>query len=213
MTQDEDNLADSLVSDALSTLVPFGGTIGERTMRAVRREWARNTSGALKAAERASGLTREDLEVWIDQDPRAVPLYMKVLWTAGMNGHDATLRAMGAVLGQAAKASARGDDEALIRAELALQAMSELGPLHFAVLSVISESVVLIEHDGAENFTQFMPSFVSERAGMSESLTSQCLLNLANAGLAEFKTVFDGNAYPLTELGRAVLRAAEAVHA
>lgn len=205
------NLADNLAGDALGFLLPFGDTIGQRISGVIRKEFSRLTSRALRAAERSSGLTREDLYEWLEREPRAVPLYMKVLWAAGMNGHDATLKAMGAVLGEAATASARGEDEALARAELALQAMSNLGPLHFKVLSVLSESDVIVTEDGGDNFTQFTPAHVSNEGQMSEPLASQCMLNLANSGLTELTSVFGGNAFPLTDLGRAVLRAAEQV--
>lgn len=203
----DDNLPGSLVGDALGELMPFGATVGKRMAGAVRREWARLTSQALAAAEDSSGLTREDFESWIESDPKAVPLYMKVLWAAGMNGHDQTLRAMGAVLGEAARASAQSRDEALERAELALQAMSGLGPLHFQVLSVLADSVVI----PAKNLTQFTPDYVSDKARMSESLASQCMLNLANSGLTELTSVMGGNAFPLTDLGHAVLRASRRV--
>lgn len=172
----------------------------------IRRELSRLTSRALSAAERSSGLIREDLDEWIEREPRAVPLHMKVLWAAGMNSHDATLRAMGAVLGAAAEASAQEEDEAFERAELALQAMSDFGPLHFRVLSTLSESVVIAAEGGGDKLSQFTPAHVSDRAKMSEPLASQCLLNLANSGLTELTSVFGGNAFPLTDLGRAALR-------
>jgi hypothetical protein len=77
----------------------------------------------------ASRLSRENFAKWIDRDPRAVPLYLTVLWAAGMNGHVETFRAMGAVLGQAAEASARQHDDTTGRAEMALRAMSDLTPV------------------------------------------------------------------------------------
>lgn len=206
----DDYLVDELAGDALGTLVPFAGAVGERAAGLIRKEWSRLTSKALKAAEDSSGLAREDLYYWIERDPRAIPLYLKVLWAAGMNGHDATLRAMGAVLGEAARATADGEDEAIVRAELALTAMSDLGPLHFKILAVLNESVVIPGGGGGgDNYSEFTPAFAATRAGLSEPLAAQCMLNLANAGLTELTSVLGANAFPLTELGRAVLRAAE----
>ena len=89
--------------------------------------------------------------------------------------------------------------------------MSDLGPLHFQVLAVLSESVVVATEGGGDNLGQFTVGHVSGKAGMSESLASQCLLNLANSGLTELASVYGDNAFPLTDLGRAVLRAAEQV--
>ncbi|WP_244929269.1 hypothetical protein [Nocardioides sp. W7] len=207
----EDNVADRLAGDALGTLVPGANTIGEKAAGLVRREWARLTSRALKVAEERSGLTREEFADWVETEPRAVPLYMKVLWAAGMNGHDATLRAMGAVLGEAASATARKDEEGFTRAELALQAMTDLGPLHFRVLAVLADSVVVTQQDGGDNLGQFVADYVATKAAMSEVVVEHCLLNLANSGLTTLTSVFGANAYPLTDLGRAVLRAAEEV--
>ncbi|MBM0123436.1 hypothetical protein [Pimelobacter simplex] len=206
----EDNLADRLAGDAFGTLVPGANAIGEQVAGLVRREWARLTSRALTVAEVRSGLTREEFADWVEAEPQAVPLYMKVLWAAGMNGHDATLRAMGAVLGEAANATARKDEEGFARAELALQAMTDLGPLHFRVLAVLADSVVVTQQDG-DNFGQFVANYVATKAAMSEVVVEHCLLNLANSGLTTLTSVFGANAYPLTDLGRAVLRAVEEV--
>lgn len=207
----EENVADRLAGDALGTLVPGANTIGEKAAGLVRREWARLTSRALRVAEERSGLTREEFTDWVEAEPRAVPLYMKVLWAAGMNGHDATLRAMGAVLGEAANATARQDEEGFTRAELALQAMTDLGPLHFRVLAVLADSVVVTQQDGGDNLGQFVANYVATKAAMSEVVVEHCLLNLANSGLTTLTSVLGANAYPLTDLGRAVLRAAEEV--
>lgn len=207
----DDHLADSLAGDALALAMPFGNTVGQRVAGTIRREWGRLTSNAISAAERVSGLPREDIQEWIEQEPHAMPLYLKVLWAAGMNGYDTTLQAMGAVLGEAARASADHDEEAFARAELALQAMSNLGPTHFRVLAALDEGVVIPTDGDGQNLSQFTSAHVSGVAGVSEPMAALCLLNLANCGLTELTSVFGGNAYPLTDLGRAVLRAAEQV--
>ena len=190
-------------------VIPFGNSLGQRLMRPLRQEWARNTSLSIRAAEQSSGLTREDLAEWVEREPRAVPLYMKILWAAGMNGHDATLRAMGAVLGHAAKASQAEDDDALEDAELALHAMADLGPRHFKVLSALGEGSVVITEDGQENFLQFVPPYVAEKMGLRQPVVHQCLINLAGAGLADTISVLGHMAYPITDLGRAVLHASQ----
>jgi hypothetical protein len=177
----------------------------------VSAEWRRNSSNALRAAEAASGLSREDFAEWIKQDVRAIPIYLKVLWAAGMNGHDQTLRAMGAVLGSAAQATARGDDEAFEEAELALRAMSDLTPRHFRVLHVLDTAEVVTSEGRGLNYVSFMPNMVARAAGMREEVAHQCLINLAGAGLATTASVYDGMAYPITDLGRAVIMAATAV--
>lgn len=209
MPRDDDHLADGLAGEAMGVIVPFAGPLGARVMRAARAEWTRLTSDALHAAEKRSGLSREDLAEWVESDPRAVPLYLKVLWAAGTNGHDETLRAMGAVLGEAARASAAGEDAGWDQADLALRAMGDLGPLHFRVLAVLDRSVRVATEGGGDNLTQFTPGYVAEQVSMAPEVASQCLMNLASCGLTQLTSVFGDNAFPLTDLGRAVLRAAE----
>lgn len=195
----------------MAALIPMGGTLGKRLARSLTTEWRRNTSNALRVAVEASGLSRENFAEWIKEDVRAIPLYLKVLWAAGMNGHDQTLRAMGAVLGSAAQATARGDDEAFEEAELALRAMSDLTPRHFRVLRVLNEAQVVTIEGGEPNYGQFTPDHVASEAGMREEVAHQCLINLAGAGLATTLNVLGGMAYPITDLGRAVIMAATAV--
>jgi hypothetical protein len=172
----------------------------------VRDEWRRNSSTALRAAESASGMSREDIAEWIEQEPRAIPLYLTILWAAGMNGHDKTLKAMGAALGAAQQATQREDDDGFERAELALRAMADLTSRHFTVLGLLSTS-----REVAVGFThaQFVPEFVAERLGMHVDIAQQCLVNLTAAGLTSLLPgPGDRGAYPLTDLGRAVIEAA-----
>jgi hypothetical protein len=211
VTEPRDELVEDIAGDAMAALIPMGGTLGKRFVRSLTTEWRRNTSNALGVAEEASGLSREDFAGWIKEDVRAIPLYLKVLWAAGMNGHDQTLRAMGAVLGSAAQATARGDDEAFEEAELALRAMSDLTPRHFRVLRVLNEAQVVTPEGGEPNYGQFTPDHVASEAGMREEVAHQCLINLAGAGLATTLNVLGGMAYPITDLGRAVIMAATAV--
>lgn len=211
MTEPPHELPEDLASDLIGDLIPFGQTIGKRLVRPVVAEWKRNRSVALRAAETASQMTREQLADWVANDPAAIPLYMKVLWAAGMNGHDPTLRAMGTVLGHAAKASEAGRDEEMDDAELALRAMSDLVPKHFKILGVLSEGQAAKAEDDTANLGNFMPEHVAEVAGMRLETVNQCLLNLAAAGLATTSSVYGGIAYPITSLGRAVIAAAREI--
>src|SRR5579875_1652871 len=120
-----------MTGEVVSSLIPGIGPMVKRLGDEIAAEWRRNASKALKAAEHASGLSRPDFEEWVRAEPRAIPLYLKVLWAAGTNGHDKTLKAMGAALGAAARATARADTAAFEDAELSLRAMSELTPRHF----------------------------------------------------------------------------------
>ena len=209
MAIDDESLADDVFADLASAAVPIPGvsTVVRRLAGGIRGEWRRNTSKALRAAEDASGLTREDFAEWLAEEPRAVPLYLKILWAAGTNGHDKTLKGMGAVLGQAAQATRRNDSEGFEDAELALRAMADLTERHFRVLAVLVRGIVRGEGDNA-NYSEFAPAHAAEQSGMPIATVHQCLLNLAAAGLAIQESVMGGSAYPVTELGRAVARAA-----
>src|SRR3954447_61548 len=83
--------------------LPGVGTASQWMARKIHEEWARHRSTALRAAERTSGLSREDLAETVSADPRLVPLVTRLLYAAGMNGHDGTLRAMGAAFGDAVR--------------------------------------------------------------------------------------------------------------
>ena len=76
-----------VAQDLTGLLDPIGNSVGKRMYRAVAAEWQRNRSTVLRAAEAAEGLTREQFEAWAEEEPRAIPLYVKILWAAGMNGH------------------------------------------------------------------------------------------------------------------------------
>ena len=84
-----------------AALLPGFGAFTKVLARGLRQEWTRKGSVALRAAEKASGLTREEMGEAIAEDPRLLPLVTLLLYVAGMNGHDRTLAAMGTVLGDA----------------------------------------------------------------------------------------------------------------
>jgi hypothetical protein len=97
--------------------------------------------------------------------------------------------------------------EGFADAELALRAMGDLTERHFRVLAVIAKSEV-VGAKGSENYRQFTAEYVATMTGMSEETAHQCLLNLAAAGLSVQRAVMGQPAYPITELGRAVVDAA-----
>ncbi len=91
----------SLVASFVPGLGPLLGPLAARLSQALGEEWQRNTSRSLRAAEKVSGLSREDLAEAIAADPRLVPLLTRVLFQAGMSGSDDKLQALGAGLGWA----------------------------------------------------------------------------------------------------------------
>src|SRR5690348_14978407 len=124
MPDTDDNLTDELVASAVESIPligPVSAVFAKRMPKKVREEWARNNSEALKAAERMSGLSREELADRISENPRLIPLVIRVLYTAGMTGQGTILRALGTTLGDAVR-----DPRKIDEAELLLIGMANL---------------------------------------------------------------------------------------
>jgi hypothetical protein len=101
VTPPEDSLPADFVGEASSLIVPGSGSAVRRMFLAVVDEWSRNRSAALAAAERTSGLSREDLAERIVAHPELVPLVTRLLWEAAMTGQHTLLEALGAAFGAA----------------------------------------------------------------------------------------------------------------
>ena len=134
MPEADDGLIDELVAGVVEW-IPIAGNIlavpAKHLSKKIREECARNSSKALRAAERASGFSREDLADHISENPRLIPLVIRVLYTAGMTGQDAILRALGTALGDAGRDPVKIDE-----AELLLIGMANLRAHHIAILEV-----------------------------------------------------------------------------
>lgn len=201
-------------SDLAALFLPAGASVaGSWLAGRLREEWQRCASVALRVAEARTGMKREDLEEIVSENPVLLPLYVRILWAAGMNGHDETLRAMGAVFAEAVKARVQSDEDRLEEADLALGALASLGPRHFRVLRALAEEPEDPQADPAFTRPVAPPRKVAERAGLAEESASQCLLNLAGTGLiTEWPgLVLGGTVYQMSDLGWAVLEAAAAV--
>jgi hypothetical protein len=167
----------------------------KRVAQGVAKEWERKGSVALKAAERASGMSREELEDAINTVPGMIPLTVRVLWAAGVNGHDATLKAMGATLGHAVR-----EPERMSEVELILAAMADFGPNHRAVLEAL-EAKPTDAYWGDADFPQHV--------NIPQSIVGLSLSGLNARGLVRgLVQMFPGTGkltYDITELGRTVL--------
>jgi hypothetical protein len=140
------------------------------------QEWARLASTALKAAERRSHRSREDIADLIKEDPRLVPLVIRVLFTAGMNGDEEALKAMGAALGEALRDRSRIDE-----ADLLLRSVADLRGEHLLVLKYLSS---LPPHDPEERDKgDRMVAKIAEEVGLTEGFTNICAAALVSRGL------------------------------
>jgi hypothetical protein len=188
--------------------IPILGSILEplvgRAVDAVRAGHAKNASIALRAAERVSGLTREDLQDKIADNPRLVPLLTRVLFSAGMTGYDEVLDAIGAALGEAVRDPSKVDE-----AEVLLTAVADLRALHILVLRAVTHEPPTRQAEGAPpQQLRWMIHTLAIETGLTADLTSLCVAGLLNAGLVLADAdVYGGPGYGISELGRTVLAA------
>lgn len=134
-----DSLPISVISDVASRLAPGLGPLTAKALNAVRSEWARNHSKALSLAARSAGMSREDLQDALAEDPALVPLVSRLLWEAAMTGNDKIIECLAAVFGQAVRrGSVVYDDTAVVLKEISglhpedihvLQALRDFGPI------------------------------------------------------------------------------------
>lgn len=173
--------------------------LAERLLAAVGAEWSRARSRALHAAERESGMTREELQERIASNPRLVPLLVRLMHTAGMNGQDEMLDLLGGAFGRAVQAPDSADDM-----ELLLIALSELREPHMRVLRAASQPSPPRVEGGEEQATMWIVASLAEATGLSEALTSLCASGLVNAGLL-LREISYGEGFRVSEVGETVI--------
>lgn len=188
-------------------VAPFAGPL----VQALTAERARRRSVAIKAAEHASGMSREDLEELLATDPRLVSLTITLLYAAGMNGHDETLQRLGTVLGFAAAQPQFAEEAADC-----LEALKGLRDGHLWVLA-FAESRAEEAPPGANEATpapndgRWSSKEAAEATGIEPELVSGYIAGLVAAGLvtnARILTYPGGSPvdYTITGLGRRLVR-------
>lgn len=203
-------------ASALTSMVPVVGPLAsplvKRLARASVEEQRRNRSRALAAAERVSGLSREDLGEHIADHPELIPLLARVLHAAAMTGQEDILAGLGAVLGKAV-----GDDpERLDEAEFILGIMADLRRQHIHVLRCLSQIPTSMR--GMPRYPPLTPGpsrwsqeELLYRTAMREDLTLAALTALVNYGLIKRIDYADADsAWELTNLGKDMVELFEA---
>jgi hypothetical protein len=195
-----DEFKDELVASFVGE-IPFVGNVlsvfAKRGSKAIRQEWARNSSEALRAAERMSGLSREDLTDRICESPRLIPLVVRVLYTAGMTGQDTILRALGTTLGDAIR-----DPEKVDEAELLLIGMANLRRHHVVILEIIAKRP---GPDNPNKVTYWTPETLADKSTYSRYLVDICVAGLVQSGLISQAGDSYGVSYIISDLGRTAL--------
>lgn len=134
MTNYKPGLPAELAGSAMS-LFPGGALLEGSTAKLVQMgldAWARRNSPALEAAERASGLSRDDMAEVLERNPDVVPIAARVLFQAGMTNQDEMLGALGAMLG-ALFLTPNDTDEV----ELLIISLSDMRRVHLQVLRAL----------------------------------------------------------------------------
>ncbi|MEV0950982.1 hypothetical protein [Promicromonospora sp. NPDC050249] len=203
--------SEDAAGEVVGAVIPGSGPFIARALSLVRKEWQRNASQSLRAAETISGRSREDLEELLETNPELTPLYLRVLWAAGMNGHDETLRAMGATLGEAVNASGTEAADAIADADQALMAMSRLTPRHFRILRFMCSRP---RPTAGGTPSGWSTARITEALGLDEDRVTWCLSDLVGTGLVAWSGDFFGSTlYWATALGRAVQHASDTLAA
>lgn len=193
---------DKLGAAALElALLPLGlpgiSAAAEPLLKRVRAEISRSRSTALAAAEERAGLRREDIAEQIAEDPRLVPLVIRMLYAAGMTGHDRTLKALGGVFGRAVQ-----DRSSVDECELILTALADLTGNHAATLLLLSEDPPEL----SGHARVWTPDLLARSSDLPPHATSLCLAALVARGLADAATGVGGvNVCRITALGYEVL--------
>jgi hypothetical protein len=208
-----DGLIPALVAGTLD-LLPGGGifgVFGERATKLALEEWQRNRSLTLRMASERAGLSREDLEELVEENPRVVPLLIRTLHAAGMTGQDKTLRLLAGFLGDAlADVSKISDVETLIGA------VQNLTEHHIKVLEIVASEPS--EYPGLEDEANdhWTTGLVVGISSMRSELALVGVQGLLAAGFVSDAGLDGGGAtwgdlqsggtmLQLTDLGRTVL--------
>jgi hypothetical protein len=192
-----------LAGELAGAAVPGLGTITKVLATGLLREWGRNRSVALRAAEHASRMTREEIGEAITQDPRLVPLATRLLHAAGMNGHDRVLTAMGVVFGAAIR-----QRESLDECELILSSLADLTDIHAELLLLAGRRVPRPE--GASEGLGWSLEDLQRDSGLPERLTALGVSGLTARGLLRMRSDFFGGLfYSSSELGAVLLEVLE----
>ena len=178
MPDANDRLPEDLAGGATELIPGVGPLLApltKRALKSVREEWARNNSKALRAAERISGMSREELSDRISDDPRLIPLVTRVLYASGMTGQDTILRALGTALGDAVQNPEKVDE-----AELLLIGISDLRRHHVVILEAIARERPKSEMSGST--TYWTARLLANAIDYSPGLVTICIAGLVRSG-------------------------------
>jgi hypothetical protein len=133
----------------------------------------------------------------ICENPRLIPLVVRVLYTAGMTGQDAILRALGATLGDAVR-----EPEKIDEAELLLIGMTNLRRHHIVILGIMTKSP---HPANPSKVTYWTPERLADESNYDLYLVNTCATGLTQSGLIIQAGDAYGVFYNISDLGRIAL--------
>lgn len=175
-----------------------GAVLGTRALEALAAERSRRVSKALRVAEDISGLSREELDDLIADDPTSVSLVLQLLQAAGNAGDESVLKLIGYVVGVGIK-----DPDVVERQSTLLLAIDGLNAAHIRMLGVLAR-----EHipEGHSYEADIVADWLKESSDVVRMLGTGLLLR----GLIEnpYGGYGGGEYYSLSQLGVEVVNAA-----
>jgi hypothetical protein len=195
------SLPGETVAAFVGVIVPGSAPGAKRLITAMEAEWERARSVALRAAERESGMMREELADRIADNPRLIPLVTRLLHAAGMNLYDPVLTAMGEALGRALS-----DEGALDESTLLVTTLDGLTPAHMQALKILENPPLDSTPDRPKGWIN---TEMYKEPGVISHVLDMALGGLVFRGLAISSFIHtdasDQVGYAITELGREVL--------
>jgi hypothetical protein len=196
--------------DVALSVSGFAEPSAEKILQKTKEVWTRNHSKALEAAQKAAGLDRDQLGEAIVNNPSLIPLYVRILYAAGMNGHDEVLRTIGTLFGGAVRKVLVSDTYSLDHIEAILSALEGLGPQHFKILDAV-DSRLIPNESGSTDQTQHSSGIICGYLKLDSDLGEMCLVNLSSAGLVITVSGYSSLVYKISNVGRQVLLASKEV--
>ena len=153
----------------------------------------------------------------LEREPELVPLFVRVLYAAGTNGHDKTLKILGGLLGHALADVSQVDDVSLL-----LSAVENLTEHHLKVLEILETPPTQYAALSGIAGQRWNTGLVVQVSGMRRELTLVAVQGLLNAGFvtdagidAGVVTYDDlesgGTIIEMTEVGESVLQVLRAM--
>lgn len=197
--------------------IPFiGGALtpaAERGLEQLFAERRRNSSRLLAMACQKAGMSREDLSDRIRESPKLLGLTTRILFTAGMSGHDEVIHILAGFLGDALADPAKTDD-----AEVFVGAMTQIGGRHVQVLERIAAGPPSLP-----NLSHWTSGLLELTLPYRVEVTQVAVKGLVAAGFvaeggfdgggADQETEPGGTIYLISDVGQAVLDVLRAARA